>query len=276
MGNFDERIVKVSIEVNGVLKVYQDLELRATGTKYSNENQNECEVKITNVDNDTLNYILTETSPFNKNKTPKSIIVEAGRVSYGVTKIFEGNIISATPSQPPDIYLTIKALTKNFSKGDIVSNNQPASVKLSKISKSVSDSLGTTLDFQASDKNISNYAYSGAALKQVEKLNSSGEVSAYIDDNVLVVKDLNLPIANRITIVNEETGMIGIPEVTEHGIKVTFLLDGQTKLGGLIRVKSKIYEAVNGDYVIYKLGFDIANRDTPFYWIAEGKIYGEQ
>ncbi len=63
--------------------------------------------------------------------------------------------------------------------------------------------------------------------------------------------------------------MIGIPEFTEQGIKVKMLLDNQTKLGGGLRITSSIYPAVNGDYVIYKLGFDIATRDTPFYYIAE-------
>jgi len=83
---------------------------------------------------------------------------------------------------------------------------------------------------------------------------------------------LNLPLANFITIVNLETGMVGIPETTEQGIKIKFLMDGQTKLGGLLRVTSQIYPALNGEYVIYKLGFDVATRDVPFYWIAEAKL----
>ncbi len=63
--------------------------------------------------------------------------------------------------------------------------------------------------------------------------------------------------------------MIGIPEFTEQGIKVKFLLDNRTTLGGGIQIESKIYPATNGNYVIYKLGFEITNRDKPFYWIAE-------
>ena len=74
MDSFDPRIIKVGIEVNGNIKVYQDLDIRASGTKYANANQNECEVKITNLDNETLNYILTQTSPFNNNKTPKELV----------------------------------------------------------------------------------------------------------------------------------------------------------------------------------------------------------
>jgi hypothetical protein len=63
--------------------------------------------------------------------------------------------------------------------------------------------------------------------------------------------------------------MVGIPEITEQGIKVKYLLDNVSRLGGGLRISSDIYPAVNGLYIIYKLGFEISNRDTPFYYIAE-------
>jgi hypothetical protein len=274
MSQFDQRIVRVSIEINGQLKVYQDLQIEASGTKYANEIQDECEIKITNIDKETMNYILTETSPFNKNKTPKSIKVEAGRESYGVTTIYEGDIITAVPSQPPDIQLTLKSLTKNFQKGNIVNSTQPGISPLSVIAKNVADNMGTSLDFQATDKNINNYTFVGCSIKQVEKLNRMSLINAYVDGNVLFVKDLNKPLQNVEAIVNINTGMIGIPEITEQGIKVKMLLDGRLKVGGLMKVNSIIYPQVDGEYVIYKLGFQISNRDVPFYWIAEGKVSG--
>jgi len=274
--HLDPRIVRVGIEVDGRLKVYEGsinvpFNITASGTKYANANQNECEVKITNLDKETRNFILTETSPFNLNKTQKILYLDAGRQSYGTVRVFYGNIVTSTPSQPPDIDLTLKCLTGNFQKGNIVSVNSPASAKISAIAQQIAENLNVTLDFQASDKNIANYTFTGAALKQVDKMNSTGIISAYIDNNTLVVKDLNLPLANRRTIVNLDTGMIGVPEVTEQGIKVTFLLDGQTTLGGQMDITSQIYPAANGAYVIYKLGFNISSRDVPFYWIAEGK-----
>lgn len=96
-----------------------------------------------------------------------------------------------------------------------------------------------------------------------------GGINVFIDDNTLVVKDAYVPLTNTLRILSAETGMIGIPEFTEQGIKVKFLLDNRTTLGGSLRIDSKQYPAANGDYVIYKLGFQIATRDTPFYYIAE-------
>jgi hypothetical protein len=71
--------------------------------------------------------------------------------------------------------------------------------------------------------------------------------------------------------VNADTGMIGIPEINEQGVKCTVLFDTRMTLGGAMDVTSQIYPSVNGQYCIYKLGFDLANRDTPFYWMPEGK-----
>lgn len=267
----DPRIIRVGIEVNGQLKIYEGLAITATGTKFANANQNECEVKIANLDKATREFILSETSPFNKNKTKKVLTLDAGRKSTGVSRVFVGNITKASPSQPPDITITLKCLTLNYQKGNIFAVSAKSSQSVKDISKEAAKSLGTTLRFEAQDKQISNYSHSGANLDQVDKLNELGDYNAYIDDGALIVKDMNVPLTNTLKIVDLESGMIGIPEVTEQGIKVKFLFDNKTTLGGRLRIKSKIYPSTNGDYVIYKLGFEIATRDTPFYWIAEGK-----
>jgi hypothetical protein len=268
----DPRLITVSIQVNGQLKTYnQQLAIHATGTKFDNANQNECEIKITNLDKATRDYILSETSPFNQNRTPKIVTLSAGRVSYGVVQIFTGNIVTATPSQPPDIDIVLRALTGNFQNGNIISTNYPAQTPLSQLVKGTAKNLGMAVNFQATDKQIGNFNYRGGATKQVDKIGELGDINAYVDDNTLVVKNYNTALTNTLRVLNSATGMLGIPEITEQGIKVVFLLDNQTTLGGGLRIQSTINPAVNGDYVIYKLGFDIASREQPFYWIAEAR-----
>lgn len=271
MQAFDPRIVQVSLEINGVINTYEDLAITAKGTKYANSLQNECEVTIANLDKATRDYILTQTSPFNKDRTPKNLIIKAGRQSYGVSKIYEGNIVSSLVSQPPDITIALRCLTGAFFNGNILSRGQPGYVTMSQLSKSIASDIGANLNFQAEDKNISNYAYSGSSLKQINHLGAVGGVNVFLDDNTLVVKNAFVPIDNTapIRILNANSGMIGIPEFTEQGIRVKFLLDNKTILGGAIQIESQLDPATNGTYVIYKLGFEIATRDTPFYYIAE-------
>lgn len=271
MPELDPRVIKISVQINGVIKTYTDLMIEAQCTKFANPNQNEAEIKIYNLDNATVNYLLSETSPFNLNKTPKNIFVDAGRISYGTSRIYVGNIYTAHLTQPPDIAIVLKCLTGNFQKGNILSRNYTSNAQLSKISQGIANDLGVTLNFQATDKNIGNYTFTGGALKQVDQLQDAGNVNAYVDDEQLIVKNYNVPLTNRLKLISQDTGMIGIPSVTEQGIRVKFLLDNQTVLGGGLRIQSTQYSAINGEYVIYKLGFDIATRDTPFYWIAEAK-----
>lgn len=276
--SLDPRIVKVSVEVNGQLKTYSSpLALTANGTKYGNSLQNECTVTIDNVDKATQDYLLTETSPFNLNKTPKTIIVEAGRVSYGTAVIYRGNIVNVIVSQPPDITVTMKCLTGNFVKGNVITRNQPGQATYKQICQQIAQDTGTILNFQATDKNISNYSFAGAALDQVAVAGGLGNYNVFIDNDTLVVKDALIPINGSTRILSAETGMIGIPEFTERGIKVKFLIDNQTRLGSSIDIRSQQYPACNGIYVIYKLGFQIASRDVPFYYIAEAsRLPGKQ
>jgi hypothetical protein len=269
MGNFDDRIVRVTLEIRGQQNVYEGLAIVASGTKTDNPTQNDCTVKIANLSKDVRDYIVTETSPFNKNRTPKKILVEVGRVSTGTFVLFQGDITSATVSQPPDIWLEMKCLTGDFQKGNIISRSAPSKTNLSALARQVANDLGLSLNFTATDKQISSYTFAGGALNQVGKLAEAGNVNAFIDDSALVVKDRNVSIPNTIRVIDANSGMVGLPQFDEKGIKVTYLIDNTSKLGGSLRVVSAINPAANGDYVIYKLGFNVASRDTPFYYTAE-------
>lgn len=267
----DPRILRIGLEVDGRINWYDGLAATASGTKFANPLEDECEVKITNLARATREFILTETSPFNANRTPKRMIVEAGRQSTGTARVFLGDITAATIGQPPDIVLTVKSKTGSANKGKAVSRTAPAQASLKDIAAQVAGDLGAALDFQAADKQIGNYSHTGAASAQVPKLAESGDVDVFLDGNTLVVKGGNVPMSGRRRILDKDSGMIGIPELTEQGVKVKYLFDTQTALGGGLSIKSTLNPAANGDYVIYKLSFELASRDTPWYWAAEAR-----
>lgn len=269
MAEFDPRIVRIGFEVNGQLRQYEGLAVTAVGTKYANPNSDECTLKIANLAKEVRDYIATETSPFNLKKTPKLVIVEAGRASYGYSEIFRGNIQSVSVSQPPDTWLEISALTGSEKSTEVVSKAKPAKISLQKIAEEVARDLGASLNFEAADKTLANYIYAGGSLGQIKLLADAGEIDVYLDGRTLVVKDKNVPLTNKVRKLNKDTGMIGIPQFTEFGVRCSMLLDNQTTIGGALDITSEIYPAVNGLYAIYKLGFEIASRDTPFYYHAE-------
>lgn len=264
----DLRRIRLGVEVDGQVKFYEGLRIKANGTKYANPLQNDCTAVISGLNQQTRDYLLTETSPFNSNRTPKRLVLEVGRVSTGLMQLFVGDIVSAEPGSPPDLDLTIKAMTQNAQAGNVVARSSGPLAKLSELARAVASDLDLSLVFEAQDKNIANYLFTGGALKQVQKLADAGSVNAFIDDGVLVVKDYGKPLAGRVRILNKDSGMVGIPKATEHGVKVSFLIDNETALGGLLRIDSKLNKALNGDYTIAQLAFEVASHEDPFFYTA--------
>lgn len=264
----DLRRIRFGIEISGRINWYEGLRVRAGGTKFANAQQNECTLTVSGLSMSTRDHLLTETSPFNSNRTPKRLIIEVGRVSTALFRIFIGDIVSAEPSAPPDVDVIIKAKTQSAQAGNVVAIASGPISKLSAISQRVADEIGLGLDFQALDKNISNFSYTGAALKMVNLLQDSGGVRAFIDDETLIVKNYGSALSGRIRILGADTGMVGIPKATEKGLDVTFLIDSESLLGGMIRLDSKMNKSLNGDYVIDQLKFDVASHEDPFFYSA--------
>ena len=281
---FDDRLLRVGIEINGQVRVYDGgdsgstpgFDIRVKGSKFASVTQNETEIQIANIDQQTRDFLLTEGTPFNRvrNRVRNRIFVEAGRQSTGFIRVFEGDITTTSVSQPPDIVLTIKALTSQFQKGNIVTNQVPTISTLSQIAENAADSLGVRLDFQGQDQQINNYRYEGSAAGQINKLGDITAMDLFVDDDVLVVKERNQPIAGRQRVLNIDTGLIGIPQFQEFGISVQYLFDGQSSIGTALEIQSDIYPATSGLYTIYRLNFDLASRDTPFYYQAEARRVG--
>lgn len=251
-----------------VTKSYENVYISATGTKYSNSLQGEAKVTIGNLTKQDRDYLMTQTSPFNKTRRTKRLILEAGRDSTGLSKVFVGDIWRCTTSQPPDVMMTLECRTGQAIKQVVGATTQPSTAPLSKIASDVAGQMGLLLNNQATDKNIQNYAYSGPLLKQVNALNDIG-VQAFVDGDTLVVLDKDKALPGSVRVLSETSGMIGIPEISEAGVRVKYLFDHTSRLGGLLRIQSRQVPAANGDYKIYKLDFELSNRAVPFYWIAE-------
>ena len=274
MATLDKRIIYVELEVPGGKKRYEGMAVEYSLTKTAGTVMNEADIKIANLARDVREYLVTETSPLKRPRRRKAVAVYAGYESTGVTRRFVGDITSATVTQPPDIWLNMKARTGYFAKGNILARSAPAQSKLSGLSGDVARDLGLELSFEATDKAIANYSFTGSALQQVDKLADSGLVDVYVDDDRLVVKDRGKGLAGRRRVLSRETGMIGLPAVDEKGVKVKMLLDPYTTLGGEIEIQSELNPAANGVFVIYKIRENCALRNTQFYLEVEASRRG--
>lgn len=270
MSKVDPRRIRIGIEVSGRINWYEGegMYIRVTGTKYANALKNDATAVIKGLSEPVRDFILTETSPFNSNKSPKRLLVEVGRVSTGLFRIFTGDITSADPSSPPDVDINIKAKTQSTQDGNVIAVQGSEKASLSSISQRVADELGVGLEFQATDKLIANFSFTGAALKMVNLLQDAGGVRAFVDDETLIVKDREKAVLGRLKVLNMNSGMVGIPKGTEKGVDVTFLIDSESLLGGMLKLESKFNKALNGNYIIDQLKFDVSTHDDPFFYTA--------
>lgn len=267
----DPRLLRVGIEVNGRLNVYEGLAITAKGYKSGSPIQNECEITIANLDKPTRDFLETEGNPYNRIRTKKRsrIIVEAGRESFGYFVLYRGDIVTVSSTQPPDIVTSIRALTANFFKGTIISKTSKPLTTVSEIAQGIADDMELSLQFEATDKQISNWNFTGSTERQIQELYFLGDYDAYAEDDKLVVTDRNATLRGSIRRLSKETGLLGKPEFIDNGVRVKFFVDNYTRVGTLLRLDSEVYPAANGDYKIVKLAFDVANRDQPVYFIAD-------
>lgn len=267
----DLRAIRVGVEVNGQMHYYQSVDgmrIKASGTKQANPTQNECKVTLSGLKAETRDFLITETSPYSKSSSKKRLTLEVGRVSMGLTQIFAGDIVAAEPSSPPDVDLELKVKTGFSSNLTVVSHSSGPMVPLSRLAQETSQQLGMNINFQATEKLVSGFQYSGGSLGMVARLAEAGGVRAFIDDGTLFVQDRDKPTEGRIKVLNLNSGMVGIPKIDEKGLKVSYLIDGEAPLGGLLRLESKFNKAANGDYKIDQVGFEVASHEDPFFYHA--------
>jgi hypothetical protein len=272
---FDNRIVQVGIEIDGELMLYEGLDIRASGTKFYATTNNQCSIRISNLTKDHQNYILTKATPLapqGQSPTPINITLDVGRESYGTFRLFEGQAWAMGATQPPDIGIILESLTNNIDFGFIQATSFSTQVSLKTIAQKIADLNGLTLDFKVTnDKMIENYSYTGAVAKQLKKFSEMGGIAVTLQNKTLIVRDANTPINDATILIDAIGGMVGIPLVNMGGVTVRTLINSSINIGSKIRIKSEINPAADGDYFVYAMTFEVANRDVPFWYVLDCK-----
>jgi len=268
---FDTRLVKVGINLPSGLITFSDLAIFASGQKFGSAQQNQAEIRIYNLTKDQQNYILTQASPLlqpgKASITPINVTLDVGRQSYGTFRLFEGSVISTNITQPPDIGVVLQSLTDNVFLSDIKSVTQPAMSTVQTIAQQVATNLGLALNFQVSNnKQISNYSSSESVYYGIKDLNELGGIIATSDGTTLTVIDSNKTLPGGPIMIDETTGMVGIPQVTPIGCIVKVMVNSAIQIMSGVQVKSILNPAANGVYKVIKINFEIANRDQPFWY----------
>lgn len=270
---FDQRIVRVGIEIDGKTEIFDSVKIDAVGTKWRSALMSTADIRIYNLTREHQQYILTKASPIARppaQLTPINVTLDVGRESYGVFRLFEGQVFQGGVSQPPDIGISLQSLTNNFLLANTVNTSFPEYATLQQICRTIAQQLGCTLLLISKNpgKQISNYAFTGSPQKQIQKLNEMG-VIAYVDNKVLVVTDPEQARSDQVVVINSTTGMVGVPQPTASGCMVRVMIGQSIDIGGEVKIESQLNPAVNGNYIVMKMDFQVSNRDEPFYYVLQ-------
>lgn len=287
----DKRICYVQIQTPDGDKEIHDIAIKGNITRKMSETGSECKVSIANLAREDVEYLTTYTSPYVDQSKKKKINIFAGYESTGVGMIFSGDIYSALPEGLPDTWLNIEAKTNYFEQQNVITYAQePATTQ--ELAINIASQLGCELSWQSkSQKLIDAFNFYGAKAKLLNKLNQLDNFRAFIDNNILYVidKDQEPPQQTSqpktytgqtgstrkqpgtVKIVNSDTGLIGLPQPDEYGVKVKILLDPSVAIGDWFKLESQRLPIVNGFYQVYEMTFDFATREPQYYIEIFGK-----
>lgn len=265
---FDKRIVRVGIEIEGEMTYFEGLDIRARGRQFLSSIPGQCEFVISNLTREQRNFLLTHATPLYPNRKTVRTTLEVGRESYGTFLLYEGHSFACAATQPPDIGIILQSLTKNLETGIVKGYYQSGIRSLRTICQAVADSFQPplTLEFHAKDKPIDNYSFTGSARHQIDLLNQMGGIQAAEYKGKLIVVDAEKAAPGEPRLINQDTGMVGIPQVTDTGVLVQMMIDNSIELAKSVTIESKINPAANGTFKVCQIHFEVANRDKPFYY----------
>lgn len=255
------------ITANGQAKRLSDIDIQFSIEKHMGAVMNEANITIYNLTREDIEYLTTFTSQWIAYKQRKRIRIFAGYSDTSVGLIFDGDIIEALPTIPPDIALRCKARSGAYNNSTMISKSVTEPIYVKDLLKQAGSWTGLTInDHTTTDRKIGGFYYTGSVTQLIGQLNDIPDIIAYEDDgNLWVVDKKNTDTGLQMRVINKNSGMIEMPQPDALGIEVKVLLDPAIKLGQQIKVESEMIPACNGVYTVYELKHTGHLRGNEFY-----------
>lgn len=276
----NRRVCFIEIETNEngkkQLKRLDGLAIKGRVSRKMGSSESEATVSVANLAKSDIEYLTTTTSPYIKTQTKKMINIYAGYSQTGYGRIFTGDIYEALESDMPDTWLNIKAKSLYYEKRAPITYSTSGTT-MRQTAESISQQLNLSFDWQAiQNQNLDNFHFTGSKAELIKRYNALGDVVMFEDNGVIRVLDKSAKRTNQqpVKLISAESGMIGLPELNDKGVKVKCLLDPSLNCGAWIQVKSLKLPVANGYYQSYALDFDFATREQAFYCDISAKAGG--
>ncbi len=196
---------------------------------------------------------------------------ETGTAIEQPSTVFKGQVvICELTSAPPNIGVRLTCFTRQIDRTKFVTSPAPDGTTFKAYVAWAADQMGFGTNFVCETANnetiISNPARSifvaSALLIDIQNMYRP-DVAAFVDDDLLIVKDRNKILNPSESVKISE--FIGVPTWTEWGVNFVCLFNQGVRLAQGATLESVMNVSLNGTYVVMEIEYDLTSRDGPFY-----------
>jgi hypothetical protein len=258
---------------SGTGKEWDGLRIMFKVHKTASSTPNKLEVDIYNLSASSRHFIEGKGKDW-------AVVLEAGYVA-GIKTIFSGRLELASSNkrgrhnhhhQGPDWVTKVKGFDGIRENLVVLSKSFGPKTSESAVINEIAREMGSTVGtIKGLDKH-KNYAHgrqiSGSASAELDSICRTHNCRWSIQDGVLHILPYGEALDSTAFLLTPSTGLVGSPELTERGVKVTSLLLGGINPGKLVQLKTA---DVNGLYIVETL---VHRGDTHYQdWYTEMECF---
>lgn len=236
----------------------------------------QCQLRVYGMSLSDMNALSTLGKPLLDGRDNR-VTVEVGTAD-GATVAFIGTIQEAyvDAQSAPDVAFIVHAFTGLL---DALRPIAPSSFRgqadVSNIFAGLATQMGLTYENSGVSVQLSNPYFPGTALSQVQAAAQAANVNYLLDDGVLAVWPKGGSRGGAIPLLSPETGLVGYPQHTENGIRVTTLYNPAIQFGGRVQVESSLTPA-RGTWTVFSVQHELASElpGGPWFTTLDCSVLG--
>lgn len=273
-----DRVGHVELLVGSNMKKFDGLDFKFSISKiFEGGVQNNAKVGLLGLNRAHIQYLSTFLDQGTNLATMKRIKVYAGYANGGEQLIFDGDIMHARPTIPPNNWLNIEALMRGRRHTKIVSMAINGRIKYIDLIRSLASYLGLSLwirtgNTREMNRVINGFDCSGSKADLISRINSIGDlVCCELESGTLMVGDRDVTqISNSaVHVIDYESGLVGIPKFGWPTIQFTMFIDTQIRIWDTVRLHSEFVPGADGNYIVRSIKYNGQLRDGGWYMDIE-------
>jgi hypothetical protein len=237
---------------------------------------NTLDIDIYNLAPDTYNQLFYDY--FNPNL--RDIVLEAGYQGMELSVIFIGSVWSCyTSRQGSDIITKIHAIVGRKQLA-IQSDATLANISRNQILQHAATDMGLGIEIYSGENTqfTRPVTISGNSFSVIQKYTGG---NAHIDNNKIMVLDTFDAIKGDVPLINDESGLLGVPEHEDALLRVRMIFEPRIVIGQIIEIKSRIAPMFNGQYKVFGIKHEGTISDavageatTTLEMLVGSQVYG--